>query len=504
MKKYDLAVIGSGAGLMLVEAALQRGWKCAIIEKSKFGGTCLTKGCIPSKMLVYPADMIREAQAAGRVGLDFTEPQIHWDTISQRMWNQIDYSKMILENLKKTPGLDVYEGEGAFTGPGTMRVRLKDGEYSEEFAAERFVIAAGARSFIPPIDNLEQAGYVTAETFFGEKFPKTPWKRLVIVGGGAIGAEFAHIFSALGTRVTVVEMQKRLISTEEEEISAFVERQFTRNGIEVLTGFKALFAESGPGGKALVLEDASTGERRRVDADEIFISSGVRSNGDLLNLEKTGVATDERGWIKTDEYLETSQPGIYAIGDINGKYQFRHTANHEAVLLIGNLFGEDERKKMTYDAVPWAIFTWPQVAHVGMTQREAQAQGLRIGIARNRYSSIAGGVSMGISRQSEDDGFVKIILTRERKIVGAHIVGPYASMLVQPFVYLMNAGSPCECPQIPAITESGWKRKMRDTCLQIGSVRPILDSMVIHPSMNELTAWAIDEIQWLDGDEQGA
>ncbi|MGI6238753.1 MAG: dihydrolipoyl dehydrogenase family protein [Christensenellales bacterium] len=493
MKRYDIAVIGSGAGLMVVEDALERGLTCAIIEQSKFGGTCLTRGCIPSKMLVYPADLIREARDARRIGVGYAEPAVDWSVISQRVWTQIGYHQDIENSLRKAPGLDIYKGQGAFTGANRMRVSYADGMPDSEFEADRFVIAAGARSFVPPIDGLEDAGYLTSESFFGDQFPEKPWNSLIIIGGGAIGAEFAHIFSAFGTQVTIVEMKDHLIPTEEEEVSEFVMRQFDGYGIRMHTGARARAVSRGAAGKSVEIEDVKTGERRTLTAEEILVSSGVRSNADRLNLAAAGVATDARGWIETNAFLETSQPHIFAIGDINGKYQFRHTANYEATVLSENMF-DGARRQASYDSVPWAIFTHPQVGHVGMTECEARAAGLDIGIARNFYSEIAGGISMGISEDSGDDGFAKILLTRDMRIVGAHIVGPYAAILVQPFVYLMNAGEPCAA--LRSADRSELLRQIREICPQIGSVRPVTDSMVIHPSMNELAAWAIEDIVW--------
>ena len=490
MKTFDIIVIGSGAGLMVIEAALSTGMSCAIIEKSKFGGTCLTKGCIPSKILVYPADLIRESEKSERVGLSFTKPIVDWGKISKRMWNQIDHSIKMEKSLKRVENLQVYNGIAEFTGKKTLRVKYNDESFSEEFQSDLIIIATGAESFIPPIMNIEQTGYITSETFFGEKFPEKPWASLIIVGGGAIGAEFAHVFSAFGTKVTIVEMRSRILSTEEEEISKAVTAEFENNGITVLTNSKVM--DSGINGnlKTLTLEDTITGERRVIGADEIFISSGVRPNTDELQLNNTDVETDERGWIKTNEYLETTQKGIYAIGDINGKYQLRHKANYEAEILVQNLFTQEEKRKAIYNAVPWAIFTWPQVAHVGMTEAEVRSSGKRCWTGKNYYSQIAGGIALGISKDSCDNGFVKIIVGEADTILGVHIVGPYASILLQPFVYLMNANYKCE-----------RKRMSGDDKLvypPLGSFTPINDSMVIRPSLTELPAWVIDYIEWDD------
>lgn len=496
METFDLAIVGSGSGLMVMEAALNAGLRCALVERSKFGGTCLTRGCIPSKMLVYPADLIREAADAKRVGLAFAPPETDWGRVGQRMWRQIGHSESIRENLLKTDGLRVYEGTGEFAGPHAMRVTYEDGRPAETFLADRFVIAAGARSFVPQVNGLEAAGYVTSETFFGEKFPPKPWESLAIIGGGAIGAEFAHIFSSFGTRVTVVEMKPRILPTEEEEISLFVEKQFRNNGIGVLTGARLISAEKTGGGKAVTVENVSAGERRAITAQEIFVASGVRSNGDWLHLDRAGIETDAKGYVVTDEYLQTSQSHIWAIGDINGKYQFRHKANYEAGILTHNLFGRGEKKKASYDATPWAVFTWPQVGHVGLTERQAKEKGLRVWVGRNYYADIAGGIAMGYSRHRPDNGFVKIVAGEDRKIIGVHVAGPYAAVLVQPFVYLMNAGYQCECVLEEKGARPGRAGIVRSVCPQIGTFLPVEDSMVIHPSMSELCAWALEDIDW--------
>lgn len=494
MKTFDLAVIGSGSGLMILEAAAVNGMKCAIVEKSKFGGTCLTKGCIPSKMLVYPADMIREAQSAKRIGLSFAAPEIDWDTIARRMWEQINYSGDIERSLDNSDNITVLRGTAEFTGPDTMRVYSTDGKGSPfEFRSARFVIAAGARSFVPPVRGLEDTGYVTSESFFGDKFPARPWNRLVIIGGGAIGAEFAHIFSAFGTKVTVIEVNERILAAEDDDISGFVAKQFMINGIDVMTGAKAVSAEKRPDCKAVTVENRAG--RTVIECDEIFVAAGLTSNADLLNTSAAGVETDSRGWIMTDPYLKTSQKNIWAIGDINGKYQFRHKANHEAEILINNLFSGTE-KAVNYSAVPWAVFTHPQVAHVGLTEKEAVKNGMKCKTAINNYSEVAGGIAMGFSENDADDGFVKIIVGEDKKILGVHIAGPSASVLVQPFVYLMNSG--CECKKISRgiINRMPLLRKLKPVCPESGTFSPISDSMVIHPSLNELTAWVFDKISF--------
>jgi dihydrolipoamide dehydrogenase len=494
MKKYDIAVVGGGAGLFVVEAAINMGYRCAMVEEAKLGGTCLTRGCIPSKILVAPADLIRETQRAEKIGLKFTAPKIDWEIISRRMWNQINVSKKVDEKLARLENIDVYYGTGSFVDEHHMKIVNQKGE-EEVIESVQFVLAAGARTFIPPIQGLEQAGYITSESFFGEKFPVKPWKSLVLLGGGAIGAEFAHIFSSFGTKVTLVEMRNRILATEEEEISQLVEKIFRQNGIQVITGHKAISAEAGNQEKKLLIKNQESGEEGWVSGEEIFVASGLASNADKLKLDRAGVYTDNRGYIITDEGMKTNKAHIWALGDVNGKYQFRHKANHEANVVTQNLLKGDNRKA-NYKAVPWAIFTHPQVAHVGMTEREVEEKHQEYFVGHHKYSQVAGGIAIGYDRGDEDQGFIKILVSKDKHILGVHIVGPHAAILLQPFVYLMNSGESCERNQPWKNQEvlSEWE-ELHIMCPEPGSYMPIHDSMIIHPSLNELTAWVLNRLE---------
>jgi dihydrolipoamide dehydrogenase len=204
------------------------------------------------------------------------------------------------------------------------------------------------------------------------------------------------------------------------------------------------------------------------------------------------VETDEYGWIMTNTYLETSRKHIWALGDINGKYQLRHKANYEAQILSRNLFSGEEKKEVRYDAVPWAIFTHPQVAHLGMTEQEVQNKGIPYQTAYNHFSEVVGGIAMGYRNKDEDNGFVKVILGYDKKILGVHIVGPQAAVLLQPFVYLINAGYECRKTAC-SVTGKGLE-DLRILCPNLGTYEPINNSMVIHPSLNELTAWVFEKV----------
>jgi len=374
-----------------------------------------------------------------------------------------------------------------------MKVKdTKNGKELRHFKAERFVIASGARSFIPPIQGIEDIDYITNENFFGDRFPKKPWKSLIIIGGGVIAAEFAHIFSAIGTEITIVEMLPRLVVTEEPEISQLLEKSFKKH-MNVLLNEKATKAYRKKKQKAILIKNMETGIEKEIIAEEILIAAGRRSNADLLKIENTGVVTDERGWIKTNQYLETNKKNIWCIGDANGLYQFRHKANYEAEICTNNIFGPEEQKRSAkYSAVPWAIFTYPQIGHVGMTQAEAIEKGYEIYVAVKNYSSVAKGFAMGFETGKEDDGFVKLIVDSSYRILGAHVIGPHAALLVQPFVYLMNSGFTCSLPEYK---DEKDLPKVERACPEAGSFMPIYHSMVIHPSLNEVTGLAIGNLK---------
>lgn len=493
METFDLVVIGSGAGLNILNTGLELGLQCALVEDTKLGATCLTRGCIPSKVLVYPADLIREAQHAKKVGVDFNVARINWELISKRMWSQINESEDIEKGLSHVPNLKLFRGIAEFTGDYEMEVKTADkNKILGRFKGEKIVLASGARSFIPPIKGLNKIGYLTNESFFGDKFPHKPYESLIIIGGGVIAAEFAHIFSAVGTDVTIIEMLPRLVATEEPEISNFVEQNFKKY-MKVLLNYKAIEVKSKKKEKIVIAQNVNTTEEIEISAEEILIATGRKSNSDRLKVQNTGVETDTKGWIKTNQYLETSKPNIWCIGDANGLYQFRHKANYESEICLNNMYGaSNDKQSADYSAVPWAIYSYPQIGHVGMTEAEAIENGHEIFVALKNYSSVAKGFAMGFDQNDDDDGFVKLIVDKSYRILGAHVVGPHAAILVQPFVYLMNSGFTCAFPES---SEKSEIPKLARACPEGGSFMPIYRSMVIHPSLNEVTGWAIGSLK---------
>lgn len=471
MQQFDIAVIGAGSGLMIMEEAVKHGKTVAVIEKGAFGGTCLNRGCIPSKMLVYPADLIREAQRGSRVGVSYGEPEIDWEKITRRMRRQIDANINLAEEIKATEGVTVFEGSGSFVDRNTLQIQLNDGK-TTSIQAEIIVIATGSRTRIPDIKGMKEAGFQASESFFAEGFPKKPYKSLMIIGGGSTALEFAHIFSTFGTKVTLAVRSETILRGTDEEIAPFVKKQLENVGVRVLYFAGAQEARAKNGQKVMTFKDKQTGETYDITAEEIFLAPGIVPNTDSLSLEKAGVQTDQNGYIITDEKLRTNVNNIYALGDINGKYPLRHKANYEAGVLNNVLFGDNTREA-SYDSVPQAVFTHPQVGSVGLSEKEAREQyGSKTQVFYGSYSDVIAGISMGYSRHHDDNGFVKIITDDKKRILGVHAVGPQAAMLVQPYAYLMNAGG-------------------REQAEERGTWLPIERAMTIHPTFSELAAWAL-------------
>lgn len=500
MAHFDVLVIGAGVGLTVVDAALSNGLSCALIEKGKLGGTCLTKGCIPSKVLTTPADMIRSAQHAANFGVDCEVRSIDWKMISRRMWSQIDNSRQIEESVKAAEGVSLYKGIAEFCSDKCIRVKYPDGSFSEEIMTDTVVLCPGARTFVPPVEGLEETGYITSETFFGDDFPEELPGSIAIIGAGAIGSEFAHIFSAIGTKVHLIEKKHRILPFEEPDISSFVHGAMSRSGINVITNADITRCERNPDGRKRLILAATQGNAADIiDCDVIMIASGVRPDTDDLKLENTSIRTDRNGWVLTDEFMRTTSDGVWALGDINGKFQFRHKANYEADIAVNNIFNPyGPMQRAFYDSVPWAVFTHPQVAHVGMTEEEAATgrEGIYVGV--KHYSSIAKGFASGYEEGHPDDGFVKLITDKDLNILGAHIVGEQASVLIQPYVYLMNAGCSCVDDRTRRFSKNDKTPGSNGKNTGKGSLKPIMKSMVIHPSLSELTAWVIGDMKWVE------
>jgi dihydrolipoamide dehydrogenase len=314
MNKYDIVVIGSGSGGEIVDAALSHGFKVAWVYKGPLGGTCLNVGCIPSKMLIYPADRIVEIQEAEKLGIKAKITDIDFNEIMERMRQPIREShEHMRRGLTSTQNLDYYEGEGHFISNYTLEVN------GEQIKGKKIFIGSGARPLIPPIKGIENIEYLTNETVLDLK--ERP-KSIVIIGGGYIAVEFAHFFAAMGTEVTILQRGPRLVKNSEPEISDLLKKQMGKR-MTILTNTEVLEVKKQQNSIHIIGKNKRTGKEMTVMAEKIMIAAGRKSNADLLKVKNTGVETDDRGYIKVNEYLETSKKNIWAFGDAIGKHMFK-------------------------------------------------------------------------------------------------------------------------------------------------------------------------------------
>lgn len=445
MESYDVLVIGSGSGMSIASAALNRGMTVAVVESGPLGGTCLNRGCIPSKNVIYPADVINIIRGVDKFGIKVRIEEIDFSYIMERSQSLIQEDVGHMEaGVKDAHNLSMYRDVGEFVSDYTMKVG------DETFRGENVFIVSGARPFIPPIVGVEDVGYLTSKDVWDIR--RRP-DSLVIVGGGFVAVEFAHFFSSVGTDVTIISRSPRLVKQGEPEVSSLLEETLGHR-MDVRTNYEAVEATKEENKKVLVTVDRSTGERHAFEAEELFIAAGRRSNADLLKPERTGVELDSRGYVKVNEYLETSKERIWAFGDAIGKHMFKHVANYETEIAWYNFLGH--RTTVDYRVVPYAVFTDPQIASVGMTEAEAREKGLKVLIGHQQYRDTAKGMAMGL-----EEGFVKVIVEDGTdRILGAHIIGPYAPMLMQEVINAMNSGD--------------------------GTIAPIRDSMYIHPATPEV------------------
>lgn len=496
MKQYDLIVIGSGGVNIVLDAALKKGLSCAIIEKGKFGGTCLTRGCIPTKVMVTAADAIHEVKHLSKIGVNVGPASIDWDIMSHRVWEKINESEDVKAYYESKETCDVYAGAASFIQDKVIEVTYANGEKSEPLTAKNIVIGTGARSQILDIPGLNETGYLTSESLFGDKYPKKPFESLIVLGGGAIATEFAHVFNSAGSKVTIIQRSDVFLKKEDYDIAKELAPAFEKQGMRVETSTKLLHVSTKEGKKAVSFERTQTGEVVEVLAEEILLATGIVPATDELRLANTSIALRRGGWIKTNEFLETSVPGVYALGDVNGESPFRHKANYEADILAHNLYvaeSPDDFRWARYDLVPAVTYTYPQVGHVGLTEQEAREQGYNVKVAFNYYANTAKGFAMGFDQTNLNEGFVKIVVdTDTNHILGIHVLGPQASILFQPFVNLLNVGEQKLTPiheEIASDTTKELRRKGLTRYLDPKSVISVGETMTAHPSLTEVIMW---------------
>ncbi len=454
MREFDVLIVGSGSGMNIASRAVEMNLEVALVDKDPLGGTCLNRGCIPSKTMVYPADVISEADEAEKLGVKFQRPEIDFERIMERTRKiYLEDRKEMKRNLDETPNITFFNDVGRFVSDYTMEVS------GERIKADKIFLFSGSRPIVSPIQGVEDIDYFTNRNIFdiNEK-PDS----LIILGGGYIATEFAHFFAAVGTDVTLLA-RSRLLSDHDPEISDLLEKKLSSR-VDIRTNCKVLrVGEDEDENKFAVARDGESGEEKKITGESILVAIGRKSNADLLKVGNTGVELDEKGWIKVNEYLETTKAGIWAGGDAIGKYMFKHAANYEASIAEHNAFS-DHKASVDYHAIPSAVFTRPQVASVGLTVEEVKKDH-DVLVARSNYKDTAKGYAMG-----EKDGFCKIIIDRkDGKILGAHIIGPFAPILIQEIVNLMYAGD--------------------------GTIKPLYNSIHIHPALSEVVSWALGNLE---------
>ncbi len=373
--------------------------------------------------MVYPADRVMEIREAHKLGIAGVVDQVDFRTIMDRMLAHVkETHDRIQKSLQEAKDFDFYAGEARFSGDHTLEV------HGTSIRGKTIFLVSGARPFIPPIKGIDGVHYLTNESAL--RLRDLP-ESMIIVGGGYIAVEFAHFFEAMGTKVTIIQKNKRLVPDEEPEISELLRTSLSRR-MAVHTNTEAVEARAEAG--RITVVSHSGGSRIETNAASLMIAAGRKSNADLLQVDKTGVKTDERGYIVVDDYFETTKKDIWAFGDSIGKKMFRHAANHEAELAWHNAV-HGKKSKMNYLTVPHAVFSWPEIASVGLG--EAQAVKLmgrdQVLVGTAHYTDVARGEAM-----REAEAFTKAVVHRKSgKILGYHIIGPQASVLIQEVVNAM-------------------------------------------------------------------
>ena len=448
-EKFNLVILGGGsAGLMTAAGAAGLGARVALVEPGKMGGDCLNYGCVPSKALLRCARDAR-AKREGRFGSDAVdgakEFSADWEAVAAWVRGAIGAIAPhdSVERFQSL-GVEVVAGKGRVTGPHSVRVELNAGG-SRELEGRALVIATGSSPLVPAIPGLEAAGYLTNETVFSQS--SLP-RRLLVMGGGPIGVELSQAFARLGSQVTLVEMLPRILQREDADAAELVAKSLERDGVEILTSTRVIRVEGGPGEKSILCQPSAgaggggangatdagaDAPSRTVKADEILVAAGRRANLANLGLEALGIRTGG-GLVLTDRRMRTSLRSVYACGDVTGPYPFTHMAGQQARVVIQNAL-LPFKTRMDYRVAPWATFTDPELARVGLNEEDATAQGVAHRIIKLPFSGNDRAVCDG-----ETGGFLKILTPPGKDdILGATLVGPHAGELLHEVVLAMQA-----------------------------------------------------------------
>lgn len=431
----NLIVIGAGAaGLVSSYIAAATKAKVTLIEAHKMGGDCLNYGCVPSKALIKSANVAHQMRHAEQYGLEGIAPPFSFAKVMERVHGVIaDVAPHDSVERYSDLGVEVLQGHAKLIDPWTVEVELANGE-RQRLTTRSIIIATGAAPFVPPLPGIEDVGYLTSDTLWDRLRDRTEApKRLVVLGGGPIGSELAQSFARLGSKVTQIEMAPRIMIREDEEVSALVEALLERDGVSVLTGHKALACGVADGEKWIEVEHE--GQTYRIAFDEMIAAVGRAPRLTGFGLEELGIPVDRV--VETNDYLETLYPNILAAGDVAGPYQFTHTAGHQAWFAAVNaLFGSVWRFKADYRVIPWATFTDPEVARVGLSEAEAREKNIAYEVTRYGRDDLDRAIADGTA-----EGHVKMLTAPGRDhILGVTLVGAHAGDLIAEFVLAMKHG----------------------------------------------------------------
>ena len=429
-RKFDrnLIVIGAGsAGLVAAYIGAAVNASVTLIERDKMGGDCLNTGCVPSKALIKSARVAALIRRAAEFGLKTAAPEVDFRAVMERVRSvigQIEPHDSVARYASL--GVECIRGEARLTSPWTVAVNGKT------LSARSLIIATGARPFIPPIKGLAEIEPLSSDNLW--QLRELP-QRLLVLGGGPIGCELAQAFQRLGSRVTQVEMQARILTREDEDIAALIRRRFVDEGVDIRAGHRAREIIKKEGRKILICEHA--GQTVEIEFDHILCALGRVANSGGFGLQETGVELNPDRTIRVNERLQSSIPNIYACGDVAGPYQFTHTAAHQAwYAAVNALFGRFKRFKADYSVIPWATFTDPEVARVGLNEQDARQQGIRYEVTKYGLDELDRAITEG-----EDYGLVKVLTAPGRdKILGATIVGDHAGELITEYISAMKHG----------------------------------------------------------------
>jgi dihydrolipoamide dehydrogenase len=431
-QKFDrnLVVIGAGAsGLVSAYIAAAVNAKVTLIEKHKMGGDCLNTGCVPSKALIRSAKFLDHIRRAKEFGFKSAHAEFDFAEIMDRVQRVIKTVEPHDSVERYTQlGVECIQGEARITSPYSVEVN------GQTLTTCNVVIATGARPFVPPIPGIEKTGYLTSDTVW--QLRKLP-RRLAVLGGGPIGSELTQAFARFGSKVTQIEMLPRILAREDPEISEMVRRRFVAEGIDVRTSHKAKAFVVENNQKVLICERLGENktEEVRIEFDEVLVAVGRAANTQGYGLEELGIPVTAAGTIETNEYMQTRYSNIYACGDVAGPYQFTHTGAHQAwYAAVNALFGSFKKYKVDYSVIPWATFTDPEVARVGLNELEAKQKGIQYEVTTYNIADLDRAIA-----DEEAHGVVKVLTTPGKdKILGATIVGEHASDLIAEFVAAMR------------------------------------------------------------------